>query len=76
MAAALSKMPCLHLYVTTRSHTQQVADVNVEPVGEASTGSPIRWKRKREAERELPDEEFVAASWSNRFGQTDVARES
>jgi len=76
IADALSRMPCLHLYVTTRSHTQQVADVDVKPSGEASTGSPIRRKRKREAEREPSDEEPVAASRSTRFGQTDVAGES
>jgi len=76
IADALSRLPCLHLYVTTRSRTQRVADVDVRPSGEASAGSPIRWKRKREAERGPSNEEPVVASRRNRFGQTDVAGES
>jgi len=51
-------------------------DAGAEPSGETSAGSRIRWKRKREAKRDLPDEEPVASSRSNRFGQTDVARVS
>ena len=36
---ALSRMPGLSLYVTTRSQAQQVTDVGVKPAGGASTGS-------------------------------------
>ena len=37
-------------------------------------GTPIRWKRKPEAERESPNEEHMAASRSDPLGQTDVVR--
>ncbi len=47
IADALSRMPCLSLYVTTRSQAQQAPDVRVEPDGEALTGSPIKPKRKQ-----------------------------
>ena len=62
IADALSRMPFLSLYVTTRSQTQQAPDVRVKPDGEALTGSLIKPKRKQGWEKELLDEGSVAAS--------------
>ena len=72
IADALSRMPCLHLYVTTRSHTQRVTDVVVEPTGEASTDLPIKRKPLAEAEKKSPDEGPVGASKINPLGEKDV----
>ena len=36
IADALSRMPCLSLYVTTRSQAQQASDADVKPTGRAS----------------------------------------
>ena len=69
-------MPCLHLYVTTRSHTQRVTDAGVDPSGEASAGAHTRRKLKREAERESQDEGSVDASLTTSQGKKDVARVS
>ena len=70
VADALSRMPCLSLYVTTRSQAQQVTDVvAVKPVGRAPTGNPINI-----AERGSHDEASVAAC-PTRCTETDAARE-
>ena len=72
IADALSRMPCLHLYVTTRSQAQQISDAAIELSGEVAAGSPINRKRKRMSERESLDEEPAAASPTNLRAERDV----
>ena len=73
IADALSRMPCLHLYVTTRSQAQRVSDAAVGPSGKAAAGSPTNRKCKRMDEREPRDEGPVATSPTRPRAETDVA---
>ena len=69
IADALSRMPCLSLYVTTRSQAQQVTDVGVKPAGGAPTG-PLTSPR---IERRPRDEGPVDASLTSPRIEKDAA---